>query len=541
MLIKHSSRFILLTLLLFTFACSNEPRQAKTDAVDSSAQEVKPEIKEAPAVTATVAVTGGTIEGISLDGIFSYKGIPFAAPPVGENRWKSPQPVVPWEGVKKTDKFAPGPMQDTAFGAMLGGPQEISEDCLYLNVWTGAKKIDEKRPVMVWIYGGGFGIGMTSSPAYDGTNLAKKGVVLVNVAYRLGPMGFLAHPELSSEGGGGSGTYGIQDQIAGLKWVKENIAKFGGDPANVTIFGESAGGFSVFMLTASPMAKELFHRAISESGGGLGPARMNLKQAEELGIKYLSDLGANNIAAARAMSAEEIQKNTNGMGNFWPVPDGVTIPINMYELYETGAFNDTPVLIGSNSNEGGLFVTKPLKTADFKKMVKGQYAAAAEEIIKAYPHATDEEATQSAKDLMRESTFAWPTWAWAKLHSRKSANKAYLYYFDHRTEGIPGGANHAAEIPYVFANLGGPGPMNSRPATPADTALSELVGAYWVNFAKKGDPNGEGLPTWPAFNENEQVVMYIDGETGAKKHPDLDKIIAFDAYFAKLREGMGSK
>lgn len=542
MLIKHSSRFILLAMLiLFTFACNNETGEKKTDQADTSAVETKTAPVEAPALKTTVAVSGGIIEGVNLEGVFAYKGIPFAAPPVGDLRWKSPQSVVPWEGIKKTDKFAPGPMQDTAFGAMLGGPQEISEDCLYLNVWTGAKKIDEKRPVMVWIYGGGFGIGMTSSPAYDGANLAKKGVVLVSVAYRLGPMGFLAHPELGAEANGGSGTYGIQDQIAGLKWIKENIANFGGDPGNVTIFGESAGGFSVFMLTASPMAKGLFHRAISESGGGLGPARMTLAQAEELGKKYLSDIGAENIAAARALSAEEIQKNTKGMGNFWPVPDGITIPTNMYEIYETGAFNDTHVLIGSNSNEGGLFVNQPLNSESFKAMVKGQYAAAAEEILKAYPHATDAEATQSAKDLMRESTFAWPTWAWAKLHSRKSGNRAYLYYFDHRTEGIPGGANHAAEIPYVFSNLGGPGPMNSKPATPADIALSELIGAYWVNFAKTGNPNGEGLSNWPAFNENDQMVMYIDGETGAKKHPDLDKIMAFDVYFTKLREETDKK
>ncbi len=539
MFIKHSSRFLLLlTLILFISACSNETGEKKTD---TNVVETKTAPVEAPAVTATVAVTGGTIEGVEVEGIFSYKGIPFAAPPVGDLRWKSPQPVIPWEGVKKTDKFAPGPMQDTAFGAMLGGPQEISEDCLYLNVWSGAKRSDEKRPVMVWIYGGGFGIGMTSSPAYDGANLARKGVVLVSLAYRVGPMGFLAHPELTAEGNGGSGTYGIQDQIAGLKWVRDNIANFGGDPGNVTIFGESAGGFSVFMLTASPMAKGLFHRAISESGGGLGPARMSLKQAEELGVKYLSDLGANNIAAARALSAEEIQKNTKGMGNFWPVPDGVTIPISMYDIYETGAFNDTPVLIGSNSDEGGLFVNQPFNSESFKAMVKGQYAAAAEEILKVYPHATDAEATQSAKDLMRESTFAWPTWKWATLHTRKSVNKAYLYYFDHRVPGLPGGASHAAEIPYVFGNLGGAGPMNNRPVTPEDIALSELVGSYWINFAKKGDPNGAGLPAWPAFNEKEQMVMYIDSETGARKHPDIDKIMAFDAYFARLREGMSSK
>ncbi len=538
-MLKHSSRLILLlTLILFLFACNNETGEKKTDQADTSAVQIKTAPVEAPALTPIVAVTGGTIQGAELDGIFSYKGIPFAAPPVGDLRWKSPQPVVPWGGIKKTDKFAPGPMQDTSFGAMLGGPQGISEDCLYLNVWTGAKKIDEKRPVMVWIYGGGFGIGMTSSPAYDGTNLAKKGVVLVSVAYRVGPMGFLAHPELSAEGGGGSGTYGIQDQIAGLKWVKENIASFGGDPSNVTIFGESAGGFSVFMLTASPAAKGLFHRAISESGGGLGPARMTLAQAEEQGIKYLKDLGADSIAAARALSAEEIQKNTKGMGGFWPVPDGITIPLDMYEVYAAGTFNDTPVLVGSNSNEGGLFINQPVNSEGLKKMVRDQYAFAADELLRVYPHDTDEEATQSAKDLMRESTFAWPTWAWAVMHKRKSNNSSYVYYFDHHTEGTPGGANHAAEIPYVFGNLGGPGPMNSRPATQEDIILSELMGKFWINFAKTGDPNGDGLPDWPAFDEKKNLVMYIDGDTGAKKHPDLDKIMAFDAYFEKFREGV---
>ena len=424
MLFKHTSRLIaVLALILCAIAC------------------------DVTSLTTTVEVTGGTIEGVKEDGIFSYKGIPFAAPPVGDLRWKSPQPVVPWQGVRKVDAFAPGPMQDTAFGAILGGPQEISEDCLYLNVWTGAKKIDEKRPVMVWIYGGGFGIGMTSTPAYDGTRLAKKGIVLVSMAYRVGPMGFLAHSELSEESGQGSGAYGIQDQIAGLGWVKKNIAKFGGDPSNVTIFGESAGGYSVSMLTASPMAKGLFHRAISESGGSMAPPRMTLQQAEEQGKAYLSNLGADTIAAARALSAEEIQKNIKGMGDFWPAPDGVTVVENQYELFESGAFNDTPILVGTNSNEGGLFVTQPITGEGFEKMVRSQYAAGAEAILKAYPHATDAEALQSAKDIFRDSIFAWPTWAWATLQSRNGNNKAFVYYFDHRTPGSHDGANHAAEIP----------------------------------------------------------------------------------------------
>jgi para-nitrobenzyl esterase len=487
-------------------------------------------------ITTVVKVTGGTIEGVEQDGIFSYKGVPFAAPPVGDLRWKSPQPVVPWEGVKKADAFAPGPMQDTSFGAILGGPQEISEDCLYLNVWTGAKMADEKRPVMVWIYGGGFGIGMTSTPTYDGTNLAKDGVVLVSVAYRVGPMGFLAHPELSAESGHGSGAYGIQDQIAGLKWVRENIAKFGGNPGNVTIFGESAGGISVAMLSASPAARGLFQRAISESGGSMSPPRTTLRQAEEQGKAYLESLGAKNIAAARALSAEDIQKNTKGMGNFWPVPDGVTIVADQYERYEAGDFNDTPILVGTNSNEGGLFVTQPVTVEGFEKMIRSRYAAGADAILAAYPHATDPEAMQSARDIMRDSTFAWPTWAWANLQSRNGKNKAFVYYFDHRGPNSPDGANHADEIRFVFGNLTASGPTGSGSNTPEDEALSRMIRSYWVNFAGSGNPNGEGLPEWPAFDEKEQQVMYFNSKPGARKQPNLDKLMAFDAYFATLRE-----
>lgn len=518
MTFRHSSSLIVvLAIIICTIACSSPPL-----------------------VSTMVDVTGGTVEGVMEDEIISFKGIPFAAPPVGDQRWKSPQPIVPWEGVRKADVFAPGPMQDTSFGAVLGGPQEISEDCLYLNVWTGARKMDEKRPVMVWIYGGGFGIGMTSTPTYDGTNLAKDGVVLVSVAYRVGPMGFLAHPELSEESGNGSGTYGIQDQIAGLLWVKENIAEFGGDPSNVTIFGESAGGYAVSMLTAAPMAEGLFHRAISESGGSMAPPRMTLQQAEEQGKTYLSKLGADTIAAARALSAEEIQKGTQGMGDFWPAPDGVAVVADQYERFEAGEFNDTPILVGTNSNEGALFMTQPVTSDGFETMIRGQYAAGAEDLLKAYPHATDDAATQSARDIMRDSTFAWPTWAWASLHSRNGKNKAFVYYFDHRTPDSPDGATHAAEIPYVFGNLSSMGPRGAGSDGPEDKALSDLMRSYWINFATKGDPNGEGIPEWPAFDEKEQMVMVLDGEAGAVNHPNLDKVMAFDAYFAKIREEMNA-
>ena len=488
-------------------------------------------VARTPIVQATV--TGGMVEGVVADDIAAFKGIPFAAPPVGELRWKAPQPIIPWEGVKKTVEFAPGPMQDTAFGASLGGPQSVSEDCLYLNVWTGAKNTNENRPVMVWIYGGGFGIGMTSSPTYDGTNLARQGMVLVSVAYRVGPMGFLAHPELSAESGQGSGAYGIQDQIAGLRWVKDNIAQFGGDPNNVTIFGESAGGISVSMLTASPAAKGLFHKAISESGGNMAPPRMTLKQAEAMGKTYLEQLGAKDLQSARALSAEDVQKNTKGMGSFWPTPDGVTIVENQYAAFEAGNFNDTPILIGTNSDEGGLFVMGKSTPAEFEKTVRGRYAAGATAILKAYPHATETEAVRANKDLFRESTFAWPTWAWAKLQSRKGQGKVYAYYFDHRTETSPEGANHAAEIPFVFRNLGGVGGMGTDADNPDDKAMSDLVSAYWINFARTGDPNSPELPPWPAFTESDQKAMHFDKTPSAREYPNLDKLAAFDVYFGK--------
>jgi para-nitrobenzyl esterase len=483
----------------------------------------------------TAKVTGGTVEGVVKGGIASFKGIPFAAPPVGDLRWRAPQPMKPWQGVRKADEFAPGCMQDTAFGKTLGEPQIISEDCLYLNVWTGAKKGGEKRPVMVWIHGGGFGSGMTSTPINDGTNLAKKGVVLVSVAYRLGPFGFLAHPELSKESGKGSGCYGIQDQIAGLKWVKKNISRFGGDPSNVTIFGESAGAKLVGFLMTSRMARGLFHRAISESGGAVAPPVLSLREAEAQGKAYLSKLGADDIKTARAFSAEKIQSETKGMGNFKPVPDGETIAEDPYELFETGKFNNTPVLAGTNSDEGSLFLTQKITSETFEQYIQKKYGPGAEEIMKAYSHATDAEAIRSAKDAIREASFAWPTWNWARLQSKNGKKMVFVYYFDHRTPASPDGSSHAAEIPFVFDNQDKPGQLG-RSVGPEDKVLSELITSYWINFAKKGNPNGSGLPVWPAFDEKEQKTMFFDINPGARPHPNVEKIKAFDVHFAKLRE-----
>lgn len=496
----------------------------------------------------SATVTGGRVEGVITDGVASFKGIPFAAAPVGELRWKAPQAVAAWSGTKKAETYGPSCMQDPNMVKLFGAPPAISEDCLYLNVWTPAHAPGEKLPVMAWIYGGGFVAGATSIPAYDGTHLAQKGVILVSIAYRLGVFGFLAHPDLSHETGKGSGNYGLLDQIAGLQWIKANIAAFGGDPARVTIFGESAGGLSVSMLAASPHAKGLFHGVISESGGSFGPplhpgeggeSVPPLKDAEASGKVFLDKLGAHDIKAARALKADVIQTALGPglQGGFWPVFDGDILPGDQYKLYLAGHFNDTNVLIGTNSNEGGLFA-KASTPAQFEQQTKA-FGAHADAILAAYPHADAKQASRAAADLMRDSTFAWHTWAWALLQSQKGQGKAYVYYFDHRTARTPNGSDHGSEIGYVFANLGGAGAGPSGiqgPPTAEDKAISELLNGYWVNFAKTGNPNGGGLPQWPAFTPAAQQVLYADDHPGARPVPNMTSIKALDDYYAWRRK-----
>ncbi|HEX5421684.1 MAG TPA: carboxylesterase family protein [Gammaproteobacteria bacterium] len=495
----------------------------------------------------TAKVTGGTVQGVAENDIAVFKGIPFAAPPTGKNRWRAPQPVEPWSGVKSADHFAPACMQDPQMLKFIGSAAGASEDCLYLDVWTPAKAPGDKLPVMVWIYGGGFAAGATSSPTYAGDGLARLGVVQVNVSYRLGAFGFLADPALSKESGKGSGNYGLLDQIAGLKWVRDNIAAFGGDPSNVTIFGESAGGISVSMLAASPEAKGLFERVISESGGSFGPPVRSanstaagenvptLAVAEAKGEQFLGKLGAKNIAEARAMPAEEIIKAQGpGLGSgFWPVDDGHVLLGDQYRLYSQGRFNDTPVLIGTNSDEGASFVRGKTQPAKLEAMVRAQYGQRADTILAAYPHATEKEASRSAQDLMRDSLFGWSTWTWARLQRQHGRNKAFVYYFDHRTPQTPDGAPHASELPYVFRTLD----VRGGNPLPQDAAVSDLMSRYWTNFAKTGDPNGPGLPKWPAFDEANQRAMVFDGNSGsAQPFPNLKMLKAMDAYFAWRRK-----
>jgi para-nitrobenzyl esterase len=493
----------------------------------------------------TVQVTGGTLEGVVKNNVASFKGIPFAAPPIGELRWKPPQPVKPWSGVRKADDFGPAPMQDWRASLLMGGWSPVSEDCLYLNVWTPATNTDEKLPVMVWIYGGGFMIGMTSLPIYDGTKLAQKGVVLVSLGYRVGPFGFLAYPELSRESGKGSGCYGLQDQVAGLRWVSDNIARFGGDPSRVTIFGESAGGTSVSLLTVVPSAKGLFQRAVAESGSAMAPGRRgSLAKAEQVGQKFLNQLGATDLKSARALRAEEIQKATPlSLGMFRPVPDGDFLPGDPYELFESGQFNDTPILIGYNSDEGAWFVQLVFSGAEpegFEKQVRDIVGPAAESILQVYPHSTPTEVHKASRELLRDWAMGWSTCAWAKLQSRKGHHPAFVYYFDHRNTSAPEGAIHGAELAYVFRNLTAWGGAPSPPLV-EDVALSDLMSSYWSNFARSGDPNGPGLPAWPPFDEKEMKTMVFDRAPGARPLPNLEKLKALDAYYARHQEQAGAK
>jgi len=505
----------------------------------------------------TARVAGGEVSGVRADDIAVFKGIPFAAPPVGANRWRAPQPVKPWAGVLAADHQPAACMQDEKFVRAFGDTTPLSEDCLYLNVYTPAHKMGEKLPVMVWIYGGGFALGGTA--LYNGTNIAKKGVVFVSVAYRVGPLGFMGHPELTREGHGSSGNYGLRDQIAGLKWVKANIAKFGGDSQNVTIFGESAGGISVSMLAASPLAKGLFHKAISESGGNFGPAQHGdfnaLKDASDLsanggvfmrtrasaehqGVALLNTLHVKTIAQARKLAASEIEAYVGPMGTFWPSFDGQVLIGDQYRLYQQGRYNDTPVLIGTNSDEGALFMPPRVAAVDYKNGIRKGYGRKAEAVLAAYPAADDAQAKRSSAGIFEETAFAWPTWAWARLQSARHKNPVYVYYFDHKTPWGPNGSWHGSEIKYVFDQLGPtPGPVPYAPPTADDHRIADAFITYWVNFARTGNPNGDDLPKWTPFSSANPRYMEIGDAPGMIDVPNLAKLKVWEDYYAWRRNG----
>ncbi|WP_186758598.1 carboxylesterase/lipase family protein [Echinicola salinicaeni] len=481
-----------------------------------------------------VEVAQGVLQGEEENGITVFKGVPFAQPPVGALRWKAPQPPVSWEGIREATSYAPSPYQP-------GNPASgKSEDCLYLNIWTPANSPEDNLPVMVWIYGGGFSFGTTADPVTTGKHLAQKGVVVVSIAYRVGQLGFLAHPELSAENPNGvSGNYGLLDQIAGLKWIKKNIKAFGGNPDKVTIFGESAGGISVSMLCASPLANGLFQGAISQSGGSFGPTRpqtfpgenmKSLDQAEIDGKAYTEKAGASSLEALRELSAAKLPLGM-GLGGAWPIVDGHVITENQYHSYQKGEYNDVPVLIGYNSDEG-LSFTRERSPEEFIKNTKTRYGRFADELLKVYP-VGENHIPKSARDLNRDAAFGWHTWAWANLQSKTGNSNVYLYYFDQHPEypkdspRYGHGSPHGQDVAYVFQTLDKVGAGNNA----SDITLSNKMAAYWTNFAKHGDPNGHGLEKWPVFNHANPKVMYLTDPLQVGPVPSEPALNVLDEYF----------
>lgn len=483
-----------------------------------------------------IQTDAGLISGTtSKDGdIHIFKGIPFAAPPVGELRWKAPQPVQHWDGIKKCETFGASPMQapPAPFSMwsdeFLIRKEPISEDCLYLNVWTNSTTA--KKPVMVWIYGGGFVSGGANVPIYDGEAMAKKGIVFVSINYRVGIFGFFAHPELTKESPNhSSGNYGLLDQVAALRWVQKNISAFGGDPGNVTIVGQSAGSMSVNCLVASPLAKGLFNKAIAESGAMVIKSNFGmatLQQAEEDGIKAAVGLKANSIEDLRKLPASALMKAQTIRR---PIVDGYVLPQSIPEIFASGKENNVSLLTGWNENEGLVFST--IKSADeYKKQILQQYGIDAGTVLKFYPATNDSIATISQYNLSRDLIFGVQNYTWANLED-KQGRKVYVYRFTH---WVPGTgeykkyhAFHTGEVPYALDNLN----FSNRPWKEHDYHLANAMSGYWSNFVKTGNPNGNNLPEWKNYTVKEKQVMML-GDT--RQSVPLNDAAQLDFLYSKM-------
>ncbi|MGA7751806.1 MAG: carboxylesterase/lipase family protein [Candidatus Sulfotelmatobacter sp.] len=495
-----------------------------------------------------VKTTSGVVEGKDDGAVHSFLGIPYAAPPVGDLRWKPPVAAAKWDGIRKATEFGSHCLQGKIYGDMNFRDGGGSEDCLTLNVWVPAKAPSKKLPVMVWIYGGGFVAGTTSEARQDGTHLAQQGVIVVSMNYRLGVFGFLVHPELAKESGRNSaGNYGLMDQLAALKWVHENIAAFGGDAANVTIFGESAGSFSVSAQMASPLAKGLFQKAIGESGAafhGSGLSFEPLSQREGKDAKLVSEkLGVSTLAELRAVPAEKLLEVFGKPGPegfaFGPDVDGYFLPESVPAIFAAGKQNDVPLLAGWNHDEGSFEVAfAPQKpTADsMKTNAQKEFSDKAGEFLRLYPAGSDEQTLRSAQDFAGDKFIAFSTWDWMEAQSKTGKQPIYRYRFDlgppAATPNAPKmGAYHSAEIEYVF------GQLDSKADVPwraDDRELSEEMQKYWSNFARSGDPNGPGLPRWPGYSAADGwQVMFLDAKSSAHKDDLRDRYLFLATQWAK--------
>ncbi|MBK7936860.1 MAG: carboxylesterase family protein [Lewinellaceae bacterium] len=496
-------------------------------------------------VQATIG--SGVIEGNydTKTGIQTYLGVPFAKPPVGDLRWKAPQAPDPWKGVKETKKFGPRAMQKLIWGDMNSRSAGVSEDCLYLNVWTPATRKTSGLPVLLYFYGGGFVAGDGSEPRYDGESMAKKGIVVVTCNYRLNIFGFFAHPELSAEAPyKGSGNYGLLDQVAALQWVRQNIAVFGGDPAKVTIAGESAGSISVSYQMASPLAKGLFAGAIGESGAGIKPtlAPVPMAEAEKTGADFAKNAGFPTIRQLRALPARDIYEIYNESNRFgFPVAiDGYFLTKTLSEVFAAREQAQVPLLLGWNSAEipGMAFMQgQPYLPEKFRERVKAEYPADFQQVLDLYPHTSEKEVELSATALASDRFIAYSTWKWFDLHRKNSTQPVYRYLYSKLRPALvdqnlapglaggtaprdpnapkppePVGAPHACEIEYCMGNLHR---IKEYAWTPDDYKVSEMMLGYFARFIKTGNPNGDGQPEWKAAaaGDANPPVMILDVES----------------------------
>jgi para-nitrobenzyl esterase len=508
----------------------------------------------------TVRLDSGAISGTTgaSGQVRIFKGVPYAAAPIGALRWRAPQPVARWDGVRKADEFGPRCMQGGGAGRRggdggrrgaargregaaqappaTGAGQPVSEDCLFLNVWTPATSASQRLPVMVWIHGAGLTGGSGSEPRYDGEELAKKGAVVITINYRLGPFGWLAHPELTKESGrNASGNYGMMDAIAALQWVQKNVTNFGGDPGRVTVFGESAGAFVVAGLVGSPEGKGLFHRAIAESGAWMG-MRMGpmttRAQAEDAGQKGVAALGTTSIAELRAKPAEDIQRDLRGSGM---IVDGYLLPEDLSLTFAKGRQKDVDLMVGSNKDEGTFFQRGEVTAEQFLSQARQRFGDLPDSFLKLYPAGSDADANRTSLAAFSDEA-AWHMRIWAEAQARRGKAKAFLYYFTREPAPAPGqpsrGATHTAEIPYVFNHA------NSPQSTDVDRTLADAMASYWVAFAATGSPSVKALPTWPAYRDRTSGRAIILGDKiEVESTPDNARLELYDKLYARLRSG----
>jgi len=494
-----------------------------------------------------VKVSGGTLEGAEASGLREFKGIPFAEPPVGALRWQAPQPVKKWSGVRAAGKFGPRCMQKSQFSDMVFRSDGMNEDCLYLNVWTPAKSASERLPVLVYFFGGGFTAGDGSESRYDGASMARKGMVAVTVNYRLGVFGFFTHPELTKESPHhASGNYGLLDQTAALQWVKQNIAAFGGDPRKVTIAGESAGSISVSAQMVSPLSRDLIAGAIGESGSILGAlSAVPLEVGEQQGTKFATAVNAADLAALRAMTADQLLEAAAkpGAARFSPTIDGYLFPESPFAMFAAGKQAHVPLLAGWNSQESDARAVLGRDGAptreNFTKAVERLYPTDAKAVLAEYAPATDDEVYQAATDLASDRFIAHSTWKWLDICAATGGKPVYRYYYSRpRPRMIPGqgtapaarGASHSAEIEYAMGNLDG---NKVYEWTPEDRKVSTVMQEYFANFVKTGDPNAAGLPKWPAMKEGSVQFIHIDVESRAEPEAHRGRNLLLDRLASK--------